>query len=51
MVWDYDPTDRNQKDKCMSNNLLNLEIFELVIVNTEKTNSFRSMRTKGTLLQ
>ena len=45
MVWDYDLTYGNKKEKYMSNNLLNLEIFELVIVNTEKTNGFRSMRT------
>ena len=46
MVWDYDLTDRNQKDKYTSNILLNLEIFELVIVNTDKTNGFISTRTK-----
>ena len=51
MVWDYDLTDRNQKDKYINFILLNLEIFELVIFPKKKTNGFRSMRTKGTLLQ
>ena len=46
MVWDYDITDINQKDKYMNNILLNLEICELVILSADKTNGFRSMRTK-----
>ena len=46
MVWDYDLTDINKKDKYTSNIILNLEIFELVIVNTDKTNGFRSTTTK-----
>ena len=46
MVWDSDLTDRNQKDKYMSNILLNLEISEPVIFSTDKTNDFRSTRTK-----
>ena len=51
MVWDYDLSDRNQKDKFMSNIILNLEICELVIFPADKNNGFRSMRKKGTLLQ
>ena len=51
MVWDYDLSDRNQKDKFMSNIILNLEICELVIFPADKTNGFISMRKKGTLLR
>ena len=46
MVWDYDLTDINQKYKYMNNILLNLEIWKLVILPTDKTNGFISTRTK-----
>ena len=37
--WDYEIPARNQKDKVMSNILLNLWGIEIIIISAEKTNS------------